>query len=114
MNLAGLTSRMRNSLATLSTGWKSVSLIPRENLPCSKPIPISFLLLCQRRGQKPTTFVPALDDNFEFWFKKDSLWQSEDLEAVIDQDVGRTCILQGPTAARYSKIVDEPIKDILA
>lgn len=72
-----------------------------------------FLLLCQRRGQKPTTFVPALDDNFEFFFKKDSLWQSEDLEAVIDQDVGRTCILQGPTAVKYSKIVDEPIKDIL-
>jgi fatty acid synthase subunit beta, fungi type len=72
-----------------------------------------FLLLCQRRGQKPTTFVPALDENFEFWFKKDSLWQSEDLEAVIDQDVGRTCILQGPTAAKYSKVVDEPIKNIL-
>src|SRR5438045_389410 len=51
-----------------------------------------FLLLCQRRGQKPVTFVPALDENFEFWFKKDSLWQSEDLEAVIDQDVGRTGI----------------------
>ncbi|OBT80913.1 hypothetical protein VF21_00149 [Pseudogymnoascus sp. 05NY08] len=72
-----------------------------------------FLLLCQRRGQKPTTFVPVLDENFEFFFKKDSLWQSEDLEAVIDQDVGRTCILQGPTAVKYSKIVDEPIKDIL-
>jgi fatty acid synthase subunit beta len=72
-----------------------------------------FLLLCQRRGQKPTTFVPALDENFEFYFKKDSLWQSEDLEAVIDQDVGRTCILQGPTAVKYSKVVDEPIKDIL-
>jgi len=72
-----------------------------------------FLLLCQRRGQKPTTFIPSLDENFEFYFKKDSLWQSEDLEAVIDQDVGRTCILQGPTAVKYSKIVDEPIKDIL-
>ena len=72
-----------------------------------------FLLLCQRRGQKPVTFVPALDENFEFFFKKDSLWQSEDLEAVIGQDVGRTCILQGPMAAKYSTIVDEPIKDIL-
>lgn len=72
-----------------------------------------FLLLCQRRGQKPTTFVPALDENFEFFFKKDSLWQSEDLEAVIGQDVGRTCILQGPTAAKFSKVVDEPIKEIL-
>ena len=72
-----------------------------------------FLLLCQRRGQKPVPFVPALDENFEFYFKKDSLWQSEDLEAVVDQDVGRTCILQGPTAVKYSNTVDEPIKDIL-
>ena len=72
-----------------------------------------FLLLCQRRGQKPVPFVPVLDENFEFFFKKDSLWQSEDLEAVVDQDVGRTCILQGPTAVRYSTKVDEPIKDIL-
>ena len=72
-----------------------------------------FLLLCQRRGQKPVTFVPCLDENFEFYFKKDSLWQSEDLEAVVDQDVGRTCILQGPTAAKYSTQIDEPIKDIL-
>ena len=72
-----------------------------------------FLLLCQRRGQKPVPFVPSLDENFEFWFKKDSLWQSEDLEAVVDQDVGRTCILQGPMAVKYSKVVDEPIKDIL-
>ncbi|KAI9783022.1 MAG: beta subunit of fatty acid synthetase [Peltula sp. TS41687] len=72
-----------------------------------------FLLLCQRRGQKPVPFVPSLDENFEFWFKKDSLWQSEDLEAVVDQDVGRTCILQGPTAVKYSNSVNEPIKQIL-
>ncbi|KAI5795298.1 acyl transferase domain-containing protein [Peziza echinospora] len=58
-----------------------------------------FLLLCQRPGQKPVTFVPSLDENFEFWFKKDSLWQSEDLSAVVDQD--------------YSTVIDEPIKDIL-
>ncbi|KAK5128278.1 hypothetical protein LTR85_002945 [Meristemomyces frigidus] len=72
-----------------------------------------FLLLCQRRGQKPVPFVPCLDDTFEFFFKKDSLWQSEDLEAVIDQDVGRVAILQGPMAAKYSTKVDEPIKEIL-
>jgi len=72
-----------------------------------------FLLLCKRRGQKPVTFVPALDEDFEFYFKKDSLWQSEDLAAVIDRDVGRTCILQGPMAAKHSTKVDEPIKEIL-
>jgi fatty acid synthase subunit beta len=31
----------------------------------------------------------------------------------VDQDVGRTCILQGPTAVKYSKVVDEPIQEIL-
>lgn len=72
-----------------------------------------FLLLCMRPGQKPVTFIPALDDNFEFFFKKDSLWQSEDLDAVIGQDVGRTCILQGPTAAKFSTVLDEPIQSIL-
>lgn len=72
-----------------------------------------FLLLCMRPGQKPVTFIPALDENFEYFFKKDSLWQSEDLDAVIGQDVGRTCILQGPTAAKFSTVIDEPIKDIL-
>ncbi|OBW69814.1 MAG: Uncharacterized protein AUREO_001380 [Aureobasidium pullulans] len=72
-----------------------------------------FIQLCQRQGQKPVPFVPALDASFEFFFKKDSLWQSEDLAAVVDEDVGRTCILQGPMAVKYSTKVDEPIKDIL-
>ena len=72
-----------------------------------------FLRLCKRGGQKPVPFIPSLDDEFEYWFKKDSLWQSEDLDAVVDQDVGRVCILHGPVAAKYSTVVDEPIKDIL-
>ena len=74
-----------------------------------------FLSSCRRRGQKPVTFVPVLDEQFETWFKKDSLWQSEDLDGVIHQDVQRTCILHGPVAARRSrtKNVDEPVKDIL-
>ena len=72
-----------------------------------------FLLLCQRRGQKPVPFVPALDEKFEYWFKKDSLWQSENLETVVGQDVGRTCILQGPVAARFSNTIDVSVRDIL-
>jgi fatty acid synthase subunit beta, fungi type len=73
-----------------------------------------FLLLCLRPIQKPVPFVPILDDNFDFYFKKDSLWQSEDLQAVPGQDVGRTCILQGPVAVKFSTVKDEPIKDILS
>ncbi len=74
---------------------------------------LHFLRLCKRSGQKPVPFVPCLDDDFEFWFKKDSIWQSEDLDAVVDQDVGRVCILHGPVAAKYSTTTDEPIKEIL-
>ncbi|KAI1081992.1 fatty acid synthase beta subunit [Whalleya microplaca] len=73
----------------------------------------SFLRLCKRPGQKPVPFVPCLDEDFEVWFKKDSLWQSEDLDAVIDQDVGRVCILQGPVAVKYSTTTEESIKQIL-
>ncbi|SPN99679.1 probable fatty-acyl-CoA synthase, beta subunit [Cephalotrichum gorgonifer] len=72
-----------------------------------------LLLLFMFPFQKPVPFVPVLDDNFEFYFKKDSLWQSEDLEAVPDQDVERTCVLQGPVSVKYSTVMDEPIKSIL-
>ena len=72
-----------------------------------------FLTLCQRPTQKPVPFVPVLDHRLEFFFKKDSLWQSEYLEAVVDQDVGRTCILHGPVAAQFTNKVDEPIQSIM-
>ncbi|KAL1842324.1 hypothetical protein VTJ49DRAFT_5492 [Mycothermus thermophilus] len=72
-----------------------------------------FLQLCRRPGQKPVPFVPALDENFETWFKKDSLWQSEDIEAVVDRDAERTLILHGPVAARHTCKVDEPVAEVL-
>lgn len=44
----------------------------------------SFLVdLCKRRGQKPVNFIPRLDANFEHWFKEYSLWQTEDVDAVM-------------------------------
>ncbi|KAG2076495.1 hypothetical protein BDR04DRAFT_694370 [Suillus decipiens] len=72
-----------------------------------------FLTISQRAGQKPAPFIPILDSSFEVWFKKDSLWAAEDIEAVFDQDPQRVCILQGPVAVKYSKVKDEPIKDLL-
>lgn len=42
-----------------------------------------FVQICLRPGQKPVQFVPVLDSsNFEKFFKKDSLWQSENIEAI--------------------------------
>ncbi|KAI0915307.1 hypothetical protein AcV5_003812 [Taiwanofungus camphoratus] len=49
-----------------------------------------FLTISQWPGQKPVPFIPVLDADFEVWFKKDSLWAAEDIEAVFDQD-GDTC-----------------------
>ena len=46
--------------------------------------------------------MPIIDKDLQFWFKKDSLWQSEHLEFVQDQDVGRVCILQGNHGNEYS------------
>ncbi|THC98395.1 hypothetical protein EYZ11_002114 [Aspergillus tanneri] len=71
------------------------------------------VLLSRRRGQKPVPYIVALDEDLEYWFKKDSLWQSERIEAVPGQDVGRVCILHGPVAAQHTVKVDEPVKSIL-
>ncbi|KAG2522184.1 hypothetical protein JM16_005912 [Phytophthora kernoviae] len=71
-----------------------------------------FLELC-RTGGKPVNFVPVIDTEFKTWFKKDSLWYSEDLDAVPEQDAQRVFILQGPVAVRYSTVVDEPVGQIL-
>ncbi|KAL9046344.1 MAG: hypothetical protein Q9214_000797 [Letrouitia sp. 1 TL-2023] len=72
-----------------------------------------FISLCGQPGRKPVNFIPRLDENFEGWFKKDSLWQAEDIEAVPDLDAQRVCIIQGPVSVRYSTIVNEPTKTIL-
>lgn len=72
-----------------------------------------FLIICQRPGQKPVPFIPILDNTFEVWFKKDSLWAAEDIDGVFDQDPQRIAILHGPVAAKYSTVVDEPIADML-
>ncbi|KAA1134441.1 beta subunit of fatty acid synthetase [Puccinia graminis f. sp. tritici] len=46
-------------------------------------------------------------------FKKDSLWQAEDIDAVVDQDPQRVAILQGPVAVRHSTTTEETAEEIL-
>ncbi|PWN38866.1 hypothetical protein IE81DRAFT_327067 [Ceraceosorus guamensis] len=72
-----------------------------------------FIEMCRRRGTKPVPFIPILDSDLKTWFKKDSLWQSEDLDAVVDRDPQRVFILQGPVAARHSTKANVPIKEML-
>jgi hypothetical protein len=46
------------------------------------------------RNGKPVNFIPQVDAHLDYWFKKDSLWMSEELDAVPDCDPDRVCILQ--------------------
>ncbi|KAI9376434.1 acyl transferase domain-containing protein [Aspergillus egyptiacus] len=72
-----------------------------------------FLMQCKQPCRKPVNFIPALNEDFEFYFKKDSLWQAEDVDAVVGRDAERVCILHGPVAARYSRYECEPVAGIL-
>ncbi|KAJ1955141.1 hypothetical protein GGI12_005629, partial [Dipsacomyces acuminosporus] len=72
-----------------------------------------FTNLCRRRGRRSVPFVFVFDSEFSVWLKKDLGRPSEDVDAVFDQDVQRTCIQHGPVAARYSTKANEPVKDIL-
>jgi fatty acid synthase subunit beta, fungi type len=75
-----------------------------------------FLQICSstgRHGSKPINFVPRLDENFETWFKKDSLWQAENIEMVVGQDPQRVLVIHGPVAAKFSTSTDESASCIL-
>ncbi|KAI9223673.1 hypothetical protein BC828DRAFT_410490 [Blastocladiella britannica] len=63
--------------------------------------------------RKPVPFIPILDEALESWYKKDSLWQSEFVEALVDEDAQRACILQGPVATRHANKANVPAKEIL-
>ncbi|PWY77010.1 fatty acid synthase beta subunit [Aspergillus heteromorphus CBS 117.55] len=91
-----------------------VDACPTSTEEIMNPEDVSFFLLQSKvPGQKPVNFVPALNEDFEFYFKKDSLWQAEDIDAVVDQDAERVCILQGPVATQYSVGYEESAKEIL-
>lgn len=89
------------------------SLSPRCEAQLMHGEDVAFFLQLCRIGGKPVPFVPVVDGDLEFWFKKDSLWYSEDLAAVRNRDAGRVCVLQGPVAVRHCTRANEPAADIL-
>lgn len=104
---------------TMSAIDKNVANVISERNPRSKAELLMsedvayFLQICSNPVMKPVPFVPVLDDNFEWWFKKDSLWASEDVSAIPESDPQRVCILQGPVAVRHSQTMDESCQEIL-
>ena len=83
----------------------------RDSILCEEDLDY-FLQLCQTGG-KPVNFIPVVDGSLSIWFKKDSLWYSEDLAGVPEMDAQRVVILQGPVAVRHTSQANEPVADIL-
>ena len=88
------------------------SVVPRTKTQLVLLEDVDYFLRVCRVG-KPVPFVPIIDGDLETWFKKDSLWYSEDLDAVPDRDADRVVVLHGPISARYSTKVNEPVSQIL-
>eukprot|EP00741_Cyanophora_paradoxa_P005622 tig00000912_g5450.t1 len=74
-----------------------------------------FMEICRRPGLavKPINFIPAVDGELKVWFKRDSLFYSQDLDCVPGRDVERTMILMGPVAVRYIKKAEERVGDVM-
>jgi len=73
-----------------------------------------FLQICKDTSfGKPVNFIPIIDKDFSVWFKKDSLWYSENIELVKDEDPQRVIILSSPVSVHYIKNLNEPIADLL-
>ncbi|KAJ2851647.1 fatty acid synthase alpha subunit Lsd1 [Coemansia brasiliensis] len=92
---------------------KLAELYPEATSKLLTPDDVDFFThLCKRRGQKPPLFILDFVD-FGNWLQKDSIWPSENLETIVDQDPQRVGIQQGPVAAQYSTIVNESVKGII-
>jgi len=87
--------------------------IPLADITTLSPEDENFFVALSRGVGKPVNFIPAIDADLKFWMKKDSLWYSEDLRSVPNQDPQRVMVLQGPVATRSSSQADQPVKEVL-
>jgi fatty acid synthase subunit beta len=90
-------------------------------LVCDEDIAFFINLCADLRNGKPVNFIPEIDSHLDYWFKKDSLWMSEELDAVASANqesmaeaAQRVVTLQGPVAVSYSQKLDEPVCDVFA
>jgi len=83
-------------------------------LLASEDVDFFLNFMSEGPGKKPVNFVPVVNGNLEYWFKKDSLWQYEEFGSCTRSgSIGRVAILQGPVAVQYHQTVDEPVSSIL-
>jgi fatty acid synthase subunit beta len=69
--------------------------------------------ICGIPTRKPINFIPAISTMFKRYFKSDSLWYSEQVEAVPGYDAEKAFIISGPVAAKYIGTKEESVADVL-
>jgi len=69
--------------------------------------------ICGIPTRKPINFIPNISPMFKRYFKSDSLWYSEQVEAVPGYDAEKAFIISGPVAARYIRSKEETVADVL-
>lgn len=69
--------------------------------------------ICGIPTRKPINFIPEISAMFKRYFKSDSLWYSEQIEAVPGFDAEKAFIISGPVATKYTIRKNESIKELL-
>lgn len=73
-----------------------------------------FIQICKIVIMKPLPYIPIINEDLIFFFKKDSLWQCENLDCVADQDIQRTFILQSPVSVKYITSFNKTIHELMS
>mmetsp|Transcript_42559 Transcript_42559/g.102543 ORF Transcript_42559/g.102543 Transcript_42559/m.102543 type:complete len:3788 (-) Transcript_42559:229-11592(-) len=85
----------------------------RDSLLLAADVDYFISSICGIPTRKPINFVPEININFKRYYKGDSLWFSEVIEAVPEFDAQRAFIIHGPLAAKYTTKKDETVAEIL-
>eukprot|EP00915_Cephaloidophora_sp_WS-2016_P001664 GHVH01002295.1.p1 GENE.GHVH01002295.1~~GHVH01002295.1.p1 ORF type:complete len:4163 (+),score=693.88 GHVH01002295.1:342-12830(+) len=108
MPSGGMSSMMLDAHKALDS---FMTLYPQCDADLVQILDAEFFLKVFKMPGKPVNFVPNLEE-FSFWFKRDSLWFSEDEESLPHGDPETVFVLIGPAAvARCTSV--EPISKIL-
>merc|ERR1719272_780578 len=85
----------------------------REQLLLAADVDYFLANTCGVPTRKPINFIPGISPMFKRYFKTDSLWYSEIVEAVPGFEAERSFIICGPVATKYNKIKNETVKEVL-
>ncbi|KAE8237608.1 hypothetical protein A4X13_0g8716, partial [Tilletia indica] len=106
-------SSCANSLSSDPGASPSTSLLsdPQHDQQYVAP---PLLPLLSSPGGKPVPFIPVLDEHFQTWFKKDSLWQLKTFRDTFDGSDLRAHKEEGVLRSILRQIFHRPVHRIKA